>query len=197
MSWTAGRTRLIFVLPAGLAGPGQGNMDTRFRAQICSYSHEFPWPPSWSLPLGPILSGVELPDFPSHCGGSYRGGPITARPSWSLFCEPGGRRLGQGPRRFSLGWWGKFTHVAKTGQNAGVWTQAFCTKMAVSSVSDRPASSIRGLASQPITGAAGPEERSPPPRPCSSGSSAFSGNGRRSRSARDVRPRYTGRGAAT
>ena len=34
---------------------------------ICFYSQEFPWPPSWSLPLGPILSGVELPDFPFPC----------------------------------------------------------------------------------------------------------------------------------
>ena len=51
-----------------------------------------------------------------------------------------------------------FTHVAYTGQNAGVWTQVVCSilhKMAVSRVSDRPASSIRGQASQPITEAGG------------------------------------------
>ena len=64
----------------------------------------------------------------------------------------------------------------------------FCTEMAVSSVSDRPASSVRGLASQPITGAADLDERSPLPLLCSSGRSALSGDGRRSRSARDVRP---------
>ena len=34
---------------------------------------------AWNFLVGlcrPILSGVQLPDFPFHCGGNYRGGPL-------------------------------------------------------------------------------------------------------------------------
>ena len=47
-----------------------------FLCKIIFYSRKFPGPSSWSLLLQPILSGLELPGFPSHCGGNYRGGPL-------------------------------------------------------------------------------------------------------------------------
>ena len=93
-----------------------------------------------------------------------------------------------------------FTHVAKTGQNAGVWTQVFCSILHKNGCLQRvgpPGIFDTGSGLSANHGGWWPKGRSPPPRLFSSGSSALSGNRSRSRLARDIRPQYTGWGVAT